>query len=135
MLENAIVMPRDITANHPGYVKVKELLTVNPYKEKKKEKKKKKKGEQDRGPQNLMLEPNDEGNYRVYEMGNYPLVAQSNKQAQEGAEKELRPKNFAWRLKLPADAEWSPRDPAADAERAHKLAENRKRRLREAGEN
>lgn len=48
VLENAIVMPRDIMANHPGYVKVKESLTVNPFKVEKKKKQKKKKGDVDR---------------------------------------------------------------------------------------
>lgn len=44
-------MPRDIMANHPGYVKIKDTLVVNPFKVDKKalRKKRGKKNEVDRG--------------------------------------------------------------------------------------
>ena len=67
-------MPRDIMANHPGYVKIKDSLTVNPFKVEKKKKPKRKKGEVDRGPQNKELLPDEKGNYKVFDFGNYPLV-------------------------------------------------------------
>lgn len=45
------------------------------------------------------------------DIGNYPLI---NINAAEGAENDFRPKNFYWRMKLPADAEWKPREPDDD---------------------
>ena len=96
-------MPRDITTNHPGYVNPKDFLEINPFKEKKKkEKKKRKKGEVERGPENKLLKPNEQANFKISEMGNYPLVNKV------GEETELRPKNYYWRLKLAADADWQP---------------------------
>ena len=75
VLENSIVMPRDIMANHPGYSKIRDTLEIYPFKVDKKQKRpKRKKGEIDRGPENKELEPNDKGNYKVYDFGNYPLV-------------------------------------------------------------
>jgi hypothetical protein len=40
-LERAIIMPRDLDGNHPEYPKITDMLTINPYKEKKEAKKKK----------------------------------------------------------------------------------------------
>ena len=93
-------MPRDIGNIHPGYANPKDFLEINPFKEKKKEKKKRKKGEVDKGPENKLLKPNQEANFKISDMGNYPLVNKG------GEEFELRPKNYYWRLKLAADADW-----------------------------
>ena len=41
------------------------------------------------------------------EFGNYPLVQNMN--LTENVDQDLRPKNYYWRMKLPADAEWAPR--------------------------
>lgn len=116
-------MPRDISANHPGYVKIVDTLPVNPFPERKKEKKKRKKGEVDRGPENIALEANERG-FRVFEMGNYPLV--NHGALVEGAEADFRPKNYHWRMKLPADADWEPKDPDKDENREEKKKKKRR---------
>ena len=117
-------MPRDIMANHPGYASIKSGLTENPFPAVKKEKRvKRKKGEVDRGPENVQLEPDEKGNYRVYEFGNYALVNQGEKA--DGAEPDFRPKNYHWRMKMPCDANWERKDPEKEDEAKERKAANR----------
>ena len=122
-------MPRDMVGNHPGYVKTKDTLFVNPFKVDKKalRKKRGKKNEVDRGLEQKELEPDEKGNYRVAEFGNYPLVQNVN--LNENVEGELRPKNYVWRMKLPADADWNPKQADDNADDGKK---KRKKKTKDA---
>ena len=73
----------------------------NPHKDKKEAKAGKKK-KFDRNSENLQLLRNPLGQHKVSEFGNYPLVSWGGDE-----EKDLRPKNYVWRMKLPCDADWS----------------------------
>lgn len=117
-LEKAIVMPRD-TSVDIGYCKIKETLMQSFIKEKQTTKKTRKKGQKELGPENYLHDQlyDKALGFRVFEYGNYPLVDASAGRGSSGLnDKELRPKNGQWMLKLPREANWAPLDPDTEAQ-------------------
>ena len=84
----------------------------NPVKKEKQTGRKKvvNKGKKDTGPENYLFDQllTKKANYRVFEYGNYPLVDGSAGKA--GLDKEMRPRNGHWMMKLPPDADWTHMD-------------------------
>jgi hypothetical protein len=123
-LERAIVMPRDNDAFHPGYLPIEKQLMHNPYKAAKEDKVKRKKKGGDGGDGRLMkgatgssnkeyqhyLAPNENQEYKLYEVGNFPLRKRGTAAKQGEDENEDIPKNGQYRLKMPADADWTARE-------------------------
>ena len=115
-LERGIVMPRDLDNYHPEFPSIMATLLRNPYREKKETKKKAKTTKAPRaaaGKADLLqaqsgaLVPNEKDEYKPFEFGNYPLI-------------NGKPPSGAFRLLLPAEADWS--EKKADAGEAKPAA-------------
>lgn len=61
---------------------------------------------------------NDNHEYKVYQFGNYPVM------------KNAKPKNTTWRLKLPADADWTGGRQGTEKELREWEEEREERKLR-----
>jgi len=105
-------MPRDLDGFHPAFPSMASTLLRNPYREKKETKKKTKAtkgaraaaaGKLEGATQGGKLQQNEKFEYKPSEFGNYPM------------RNDGKPRSGAFRLMLPADADWTGKRAAVDA--------------------
>lgn len=110
-LERAIVMPRDSNANNSGgYLTILDMCMKAPERaDIKKNVKGALRKKKDTQAENFIPETDDMGNYKIAEWGNYPLVNSGN-----DLDKDLRPKSGVFRMMMPCDHHYEPKNEDRD---------------------